>query len=364
MAAHQTRSEVKWMYPHQKACSAIVLPLISLWLIFFGASLSGSAAANAASTSAGTISLSSATAGAVENLGVRTIAVNRTGGSLGAASVLCSTANNTAVAGKDYTAVSRVITWASGDATAKSCNVTISDATPYTGQKTFYVKLSGPTGAPLGTYATTKVTIYGNKGGGLVSLSAPTYTVAQNAGSVTISVNRTSGSVGAASLNYATANGTAMAGINYTSEHGTIGWGNGDTTPKKIVIPISNATPFTGTKKLAIAIAGAEIVSLGTITSAIVTINGDAAATTGTATLSWTAPTLDTNGSPITNLAGYNLYYGKTSTTMTNVIAVNNPASGDYVIRNLAPGTWYFAVVAYNTQALESTFSNVVSKTI
>ena len=49
---------------------------------------------------------------------------------------------------------------------------------------------------------------------------------------------------------------------------------------------------------------------------------------------------------------------------MTNVIAVNDPASTSYVIRNLAPGTWYFAVVAYNTQAVESTFSNVVSKTI
>jgi hypothetical protein len=340
--------------------------MIAALVIISGASLGSSTAARASGTaSTGTISLSSATAGAVENLGVRTIAVKRTGGSLGAASVLCSTANNTAVAGKDYTAVSRVITWASGDATEKWCNVTISDATPYTGQKTFYVKLSGPTGAPLGTYTTTKVTIYGNKGGGLVSLSAPTYTVAQNAGSVTISVNRTSGSVGEASLNYATANGTAIAGINYTSERGQVGWGNGDTTPKKIVIPISNAAPFTGTKKLAIAIAGAEIVSLGTITSAIVTINGDAAAaTTGTATLSWTAPTHDTNGSPITNLAGYNLYYGKTSTTMTYVIAVNSPASGDYVIRNLAPGTWYFAVVAYNTQAMESTFSNIVSKTI
>jgi hypothetical protein len=103
---------------------------------------------------------------------------------------------------------------------------------------------------------------------------------------------------------------------------------------------------------------------LGTTTSAIVTINGDATATTGTATLSWTVPTHNTNGSPITNLAGYNLYYGKTSTTMTYVIAVNDPDSVSYVIRNLARGTWYFTVVAYNSQAVESTFSNVVSKTI
>jgi hypothetical protein len=351
------------MNPHLKAFPAISLSLISLALIFFGATLNGGAAANAA-TSAGAISMSSATAGTVQNYAVRRIGVNRLGGSLGAASVLCSTANNTAVAGRDYTAISRVITWASGDATEKWCDVAISDATPYTGQKTFYVKLSNPTGAPLGTYTKTEVTIYGNKGGGLVSLSAPTYTIAQNAGSVTITVNRASGSVGGASVNYATANSTAIAGTDYTSERGTLGWTNGDMTPKKIVIPISNAKPFTGSKKLAIAIAGAENVSLGTTTSAIVTINGDAGATTGTATLSWTAPTHDTNGSPITNLAGYNLYYGKTSTTMTSVIAVNDPASASYVIRNLAAGTWYFAVVAYNTQAVESTFSNVVSKTI
>src|SRR5271154_1743462 len=98
----------------------MVLSTIAALVIFFAASLSGGATARA-SASTGTISLSSATTGAVENLGVRTIAVNRTGGSTGAASVLCSTANNTAVAGTDYTAVSRVLTWASGDATVKSC---------------------------------------------------------------------------------------------------------------------------------------------------------------------------------------------------------------------------------------------------
>ncbi len=355
------------MHPRQKAFPGIFVSLISLALSFFGATLSGGSAANAAGTSAGTISMSSATAGAVENLGVRTIGVLRTGGSLGAASVLCNTANGTAVAGKDYSAVSRVITWASGDATEKWCNVTISDATPFSGEKTFYVKLSGPTGAPLGTYATTKVTIYGNKGGGLVSLSAPTYTVAQNAGSVTIAVNRTSGSVGEACVSYATANSTAIAGTNYTSERGTLVWGNGDIAPKKIVIPISKAAPFTGTKKFAIAIAGAENVSLGTTTSAIVTIDGGAATTsttTGTATLSWTAPTLYTNGTPLTDLAGYNLYYGTSSTTMTKVIAINNPAASSYTISSLASGTWYFAIRAYDAQAVESELSTIVSKTI
>ena len=154
-----------------------VFSIIALALISFGASLSGGATARAA-TATGAISMSWATAGAEQNLGIRLIAVNRRGGAVGAASVHCSTVNGTAVAGKDFTAVNSVVTWANGDSADKSCNVTISNATPFTGQKTFSVKLSSPTGAPLGTTGATIVTIYGDKGGGLVSLSAPTYSVA------------------------------------------------------------------------------------------------------------------------------------------------------------------------------------------
>ena len=103
----------------------------------------------------------------------------------------CTTVNNTAVAGKDFTAINRVISWANGDGADKECNVTLSDATPFTGQKTFYIRLSGASGAPLGTQSETMVTIYGNKDAGIVSLSAATYTVTQKAGSATITVNRT-----------------------------------------------------------------------------------------------------------------------------------------------------------------------------
>jgi hypothetical protein len=352
------------MRPHLKAFPAISLLLISAASIFFGATLSGSSAANAAGTSAGTVSLRGSADAAPQNLGVKSVGVVRTGGSSGAASVLCRTVDGTAKAGSDYTAVSQVLKWASGDMTEKYCPVALNDAKPFSGPKTFLVELSAATGAALGTASST-FTIYGNATSGQVALSAPTYTVAQNAGSVTVTVDRTGGSTGWAAVDYATANGSATAGTDYTSERGVLTWASGDAAPKSFTIPISNAKPFGGKKTLAVAIAGAIDARLsGANTSAIVTINGDAAATTGTATLSWTAPTLDTNGSPLTNLAGYNLHYGKSPTTMTSVIAVNNPASGSYVIRNLAPGTWFFAVVAYDAQAVESAISNIASKTI
>jgi hypothetical protein len=156
-----------------KALSELVC--LGSLLVCFGISLTGSAAF-AAGAATGTIAMSWGTVGAEQNLGVRAIAVNRRGGASGAASVRCTTVNNTAVAGKDFTAINKVLTWASGDGADQDCNVTISDATPFTGQKTFYIRLSDASGAPLGTQSQTTVTIYGNQGGGLVSLSAATYT--------------------------------------------------------------------------------------------------------------------------------------------------------------------------------------------
>jgi Calx-beta domain/Fibronectin type III domain len=344
----------------------IAFSTIAALLISSVSSLSHDAAAIAAST-AGTVEFSSAANGAVQQLGVKLIGVSRTGGSSGAASVLCRTANGTATSGANYTAASETLSWANGDSTVKYCRVQISDAAPFAGQKTFAMHLSGATGAVVGTPASTTVTIYGNGTVGRVELSAPTYSVAQKAGSLKISIDRTGSASGWAAVSYATANGTAVAGTDYTSERGAVSWANGDMSPKTINIPISNAKPFAGTKTLAVAIAGAKGALMGTTnTHAIVTIDGDGAGgtTTGTATLSWTAPTVDTNGEPITDLAGYNIYYGKSRTTMTSVIAVNSPASGSYVVKNLAAGTWYFAVAAYNTQAMVSPLTAVVSKSI
>jgi len=89
------------------------------------------------------------------------------------------------------------------------------------------------------------------------------------------------------------------------------------------------------------------------------------AGTTGSATLSWTAPTTRTDGSPLTNLAGYNIYYGTTQGTYPNTIAVTNPSLTTYVVTNLQAGvTYYFVIAAYDATGLESAYTNVGSTTI
>lgn len=94
------------------------------------------------------------------------------------------------------------------------------------------------------------------------------------------------------------------------------------------------------------------------------TITVAAPPTTGSATLSWTAPTLNEDGSPLTNLQGYRIYYGTSSSNLSQVLEIPDGGIRSAVVEDLAPATWYFALKAYNTSGVESSFSNVASKTI
>jgi Putative Ig domain len=85
---------------------------------------------------------------------------------------------------------------------------------------------------------------------------------------------------------------------------------------------------------------------------------------TGSATLAWTDPTLNTNGSTLTNLAGVHLFYGQSQTAMTNEITVPSTSENTYTVSGLASGTWYFAATAYTTTGVQSAQSAIGSKTI
>ncbi len=89
-----------------------------------------------------------------------------------------------------------------------------------------------------------------------------------------------------------------------------------------------------------------------------------ASVSTGSATLTWTAPTENDDGSTLTNLAGYRIAYGTSATALTQTVQVANAGLTTYVIDNLAQGTWYFAMRAYTSAGLESAPTNLVSKVI
>jgi len=83
----------------------------------------------------------------------------------------------------------------------------------------------------------------------------------------------------------------------------------------------------------------------------------------GSLTLSWNAPIQNTDGTALSDLAGYKLYYGTATGNYTNTINVGNVTT--YQVNNLTDGlTYYFAVTAYNTSGNESVYSNEVNKTV
>jgi len=91
---------------------------------------------------------------------------------------------------------------------------------------------------------------------------------------------------------------------------------------------------------------------------------GTTAPVTATASVSWVAPTENTDGTPLTDLAGYNIYYGTESSALTQTIQVANPAALNYVVTGLATGTtWYFQVTSYSSAGEESARSAISSKT-
>ena len=85
----------------------------------------------------------------------------------------------------------------------------------------------------------------------------------------------------------------------------------------------------------------------------------------GSATLSWTPPTTNVDSTPLTDLAGFKIYYGTSSGYYTQSIDINNTTTTSYQVNNLTDGaTYYFAVTAYDTSSNESGYSNEACRTI
>ncbi|HUI62132.1 MAG TPA: putative Ig domain-containing protein [Steroidobacteraceae bacterium] len=81
-------------------------------------------------------------------------------------------------------------------------------------------------------------------------------------------------------------------------------------------------------------------------------------------TLYWQAPTENADGTPLLDLKGYTLHYGPASRAYSQTVRIANPGLTTYVVQNLAPGDYYFAITAYNSSGRDSAFSGEVSTTV
>jgi len=91
-------------------------------------------------------------------------------------------------------------------------------------------------------------------------------------------------------------------------------------------------------------------------------IGGYSTISSGSVTLSWEAPTNNSDGSSLTDLAGYKVYYGSRSGNYTETVDVGNFSSA--TINSLASGTWCFTVSAYDVSGNESSLADEACTTL
>jgi hypothetical protein len=85
---------------------------------------------------------------------------------------------------------------------------------------------------------------------------------------------------------------------------------------------------------------------------------------TASMSVSWQPPIANTDGTPLTNLAGFKIHYGTTSTNLDRIVTVASPSATSFVVTNLVPGTYYVSMTSYNSSGIESVRSTVIGRTI
>jgi hypothetical protein len=228
---------------------------------------------------------------------------------------------------------SSTLTWSATNATACSA------AGAWSGTKA----MSGSQGtAALSAGASYQLTCTGAGGSAThtatvsVTNSIPTVDLAASPGTVQTGANTT--------LTWSSTNATSCTASG--------GWLGSRATSGSSTTGALNTTT---TYALACTGAGGTANKTATVTVGAV-VNGS------TAIVSWEAPTTNTDGTPVTPLSGYTIYYGTSPSALSHSIPASATATS-YEITGLTPGPWYFAIAANAKVGTKSATSNIGSET-
>ncbi len=215
-----------------------------------------------------------------ESSGSATVEVERIGGREGMVSVDYATADGSATAGLDYTTSLGTLTWEDGDASPRSFQVPILDDAIAEPPETVNLTLSTPTGgAMLVAPSSATLTIVDNDGanpsGGTLSFTAMTYQVGESAGQAQITVSRSEGASGPATVDYATSDGSALAGLDYQATSGTLAWASGDGSSKGFTVTVIDDSEVEGDETFGVALSGPSGATLGPSSASTVVIRDD-----------------------------------------------------------------------------------------
>lgn len=237
-------------------------------------------------------------------------------------------------------------------------------------------ELEGPTGKTITTYSNIRITVRSATG----TATLPAFNLKIVPKGTTSGSTTGSASAGGATTNRApTVSGTpartVVAGSAYSfrptgsdPEGRALTWSITNRPSWATFSTSSGALTGTPTASQVGTYSGIVIAaSDGTNRTALPSFNiavNSAGTSNGAATLSWTPPTRNSDGTTLNNLAGYRIYYGTSASNLTRTVQLSNSGLSTYMITDLSPATWYFSIRAYTSSGAESTASNIMSKVI
>jgi CSLREA domain-containing protein len=218
-----------------------------------------------------TFQFSQTTYSAGEAAGNATLIVTKTGATSLSATVHFATSDGTAVAPGDYTAASGDLTFLANE-TSKQIQVPIVDDTAVENNETFTVTLTAPSGATLGSPSSASVTIVDNDTLPQVRWTSATYTADENSGGATLMVTRSGNDSGTVVVHYSTSDGSAKAGSDYTATSGDLTFLPGGPPEQTVTVPLINDNIPESTENFTVTLSAPSGGTIGTPSSATVSI--------------------------------------------------------------------------------------------
>lgn len=139
--------------------------------------------------------------------------------------------------------------------------------------------------------------------------------------------------------------------------------GSGSSTVRNFALPGDYRTRLDNAVLLVSGGSTAELETVNDI-SRNQTLTIDSGPVAGSVTLSWIAPTQNEDGTALTDLGGYKIYWGTTSGSYPNSVTINDATATSHVVDNLAPGTYEFVATSFNTSGVESRYSAPATKVV
>ena len=268
-----------------------------------------------------------------EDAGPVVVTLARSGDATAAFTVNFSTTDGTALAGTDFTGQTNMSVSFAANETSKSVNVAVVHRADFQGGRAFNVALSSPNGATLGGPSSATVTINEvDPQPSTLVFGGATASVAENAagGTVPIVINRTGATTGAGSVVFSTADGTALAGTDYTAKTKAIVSFAANETTKTVDVAVLDRAGFQPSRQFTVVLSNPT--------------NGGVLGATATATVTITDKDQQVSGAVAGTYHGLIASVGAASHETTGSIALTVTVKGAFTGRvHLGGGSLVFS---------------------